>query len=123
MLLVLFLEDGKFTYIHETDLDVVKSILEYTLLYFGTSNPHKIKEVQATLKDYPLQIKPYTIKKVEIQAETVEEIAKNSLFLSSLNNNVPILMEDTGLFIISLKGFPGPYTAYVHKTIGVRGIL
>ncbi len=32
-------------------------------------------------------------------------------------------MEDAGLFIDSLGGFPGPYAAYAYKTIRNRGIL
>ena len=32
-------------------------------------------------------------------------------------------MDDTGLFIEALAGFPGPYAAYVQDTIGNEGIL
>ena len=35
----------------------------------------------------------------------------------------PIIIEDDGLFIDSLNGFPGPYSSYVFKTIGNKGIL
>ena len=34
-----------------------------------------------------------------------------------------ILAEDSGLFIDSLEGFPGPYSSYVEDTIGLPGIL
>ena len=33
------------------------------------------------------------------------------------------MVEDAGLFIEALKGFPGPYSSYVYKTLGVQGIL
>jgi len=32
-------------------------------------------------------------------------------------------VEDAGLFVEALKGFPGPYSAYVYRTLGTRGIL
>jgi len=32
-------------------------------------------------------------------------------------------VEDAGLFIEALNGFPGPYSHYVYQTIGTRGIL
>jgi len=32
-------------------------------------------------------------------------------------------VEDTGLFIDALNGFPGALAAYVHKSIGLQGIL
>jgi len=36
---------------------------------------------------------------------------------------MPIFVEDAGLFVEALKGFPGPYAAYVYHTIGNQGIL
>jgi XTP/dITP diphosphohydrolase len=35
----------------------------------------------------------------------------------------PIIIEDDGLFIKSLNGFPGQYSSYSFATIGNRGIL
>ncbi|NOZ89276.1 MAG: RdgB/HAM1 family non-canonical purine NTP pyrophosphatase, partial [Crenarchaeota archaeon] len=35
----------------------------------------------------------------------------------------PVAVEDAGLFVDALSGFPGPYSSYVYKTIGVHGIL
>ncbi len=32
-------------------------------------------------------------------------------------------MEDSGLFIPTLKGFPGPYSSYIYKTLGLEGVL
>ena len=36
---------------------------------------------------------------------------------------LPIFVEDAGLFIDALEGFPGPYAAYVYHTIHNNGIL
>jgi XTP/dITP diphosphohydrolase len=33
------------------------------------------------------------------------------------------MIEDAGMFIDCLKGFPGVYSAYVQKTVGNNGIL
>ena len=35
----------------------------------------------------------------------------------------PVMVDDTGFFIRALRGFPGPYAAYVLDTIGMEGIL
>ena len=35
----------------------------------------------------------------------------------------PILIDDSGLFINALNGFPGVYSAYALKTISYQGIL
>ena len=59
----------------------------------------------------------------EIQADTALDIARNSL--TSL---VPLVsgnfcIEDSGLQVDALNGFPGPYSSYVFRTIGWQGIL
>lgn len=97
--------------------------MKRVIINFATGNTHKVEEVKYALKDYPLEVKPLNIKGVEIQAETVEEIAKSSALQASRTNRIPVIVEDTGLFIESLMGFPGPYAAYVHETIGVEGVL
>jgi XTP/dITP diphosphohydrolase len=37
--------------------------------------------------------------------------------------SLPVIVEDAGLFIDALKGFPGPYAAYAYKTVGNKGLL
>ena len=34
-----------------------------------------------------------------------------------------LLVEDSGLFIDALPGFPGVYSAHVHQSLGCEGIL
>jgi XTP/dITP diphosphohydrolase len=41
----------------------------------------------------------------------------------SFRTTKPIIVEDDGLFIDSLSGFPGPFSSYVFDTIGNNGIL
>ncbi len=51
--------------------------------------------------------------------EIVAEKVKSAFGLVSR----PVIVEDDGLFIDSLKGFPGQYSSFVFKTIGNAGIL
>lgn len=60
---------------------------------------------------------------VEPQAETVEEIARAKAEQAYAAIKVPLIVDDTGLFIDALAGFPGPYAAYVQETIGNAGVL
>lgn len=59
----------------------------------------------------------------EIQSDTLEEVVKSAL--ASLTGSVEgnFLIDDSGLFIQSLGGFPGVYSSYVYHTIGLDGIL
>jgi len=63
------------------------------------------------------------VKSLEIQNDNLEEIARTSAFEATRRNHLPIIVEDAGLFVNALKGFPGPYSAYAHRTIGNEGIL
>jgi XTP/dITP diphosphohydrolase len=53
----------------------------------------------------------------EIQSDSIEEIAfekSNSAYKQLYR---PVIVEDDGLFIDELNGFPGQYSSYVYKTI------
>ena len=93
------------------------------VVYFATGNREKLREVTDILQGYPLMIEQVDAKGVEIQSNSIEEIAKESATTAAQRTNLPVFVEDTGLFIQGLNGFPGPYAAYVHRTIGLRGVL
>lgn len=59
----------------------------------------------------------------EIQADTIEETIVPGLNWLMERYNRPLMIDDSGLFVDSLKGFPGVYSAYVFKTLGCDGIL
>jgi XTP/dITP diphosphohydrolase len=96
-----------------------------TEFYFATHNAHKIAEAEAALS--PLSIKVSKLEqqfeKVEIQHPNLEEIARTALGIIVNDVKLNIFVEDSGLFIHELNGFPGPYSAYVFETLGVDGIL
>lgn len=100
-----------------------KTIKKQHLLFFATGNLNKLKEVQHVLREYPLEIRGVDLKGKELQGETVEEIAEASVLHAYNKMRKPIFTEDTGLFIKQLGGFPGPFSSYVYKTIGIAGVL
>ncbi|MEM3811213.1 MAG: non-canonical purine NTP pyrophosphatase, partial [Conexivisphaerales archaeon] len=61
--------------------------------------------------------------KPEIQDDNIENIALNAAVQISTKINNFFVVEDDGLFLNEFKGFPGPYTSYAFKTIGIPGIL
>ena len=60
---------------------------------------------------------------VEIQSDSLEEIAREKAKAAFAKVKRRIIVEDDGLFIDSLSGFPGQYSSFVLKTIGNDGIL
>ncbi|MCL4436961.1 MAG: XTP/dITP diphosphatase [Thaumarchaeota archaeon] len=91
---------------------------------FATGNLHKFKEAQAILFDTGIQLEMISsAKALEIQSDDLTEIAVASLRDTHIRERGPLIVEDAGLFVESLNGFPGPYSAYVNRTLGCDGIL
>lgn len=91
--------------------------------YFVTTNVHKFQEAQKVLAEYKLATAKLRVEAVEIQDDSLENIAKFSALDAVKNCGLPIFVEDAGLFVEALGGFPGPYSAYVYRTIKPKGIL
>ena len=89
------------------------------MIYFVTSNKGKYAEAEAIFSGLLQRNIGYT----EIQADTLEEVAAFGMKEVALRLKGPVMLEDAGLFIEALQGFPGVYSAYVQKTIGNAGIL
>ncbi len=100
------------------DSDAVKNSLK-----FVTSNQHKFSEADGILADYGISIEMVLLELREIQADTLEEIAAEKAREACRRIDGPAMVEDTGLFIKELLGFPGPYSAYVFRTVGNMGVL
>jgi XTP/dITP diphosphohydrolase len=59
----------------------------------------------------------------EIQAESLEITIIPGLQWCISKFDRPVMIDDSGLFVDALKGFPGVYSSYVFKTVGCDGIL
>lgn len=92
-------------------------------LTFVTTNVGKANEIRSLLKTFGIEIDVCTIKLTEIQSDSLEEIATRSCEEAYEILRKPVFVEDAGLFIERLNGFPGPYTSYVYRTIGIAGVL
>jgi XTP/dITP diphosphohydrolase len=97
--------------------------LKGKVIFFATNNINKFNEARKVLAEYKIAVGMLRVKTLEIQSESLEEIAKTSALEAFKQCNLPIIVEDAGLFIVALNGFPGPYAAYTYKTIGNGGLL
>ena len=92
-------------------------------LFFASSNNHKFEEVKRILTDQGLEINFSKINLEEIQSNSLSEIAKRKALDAFSKIQKPLIIEDDGIFIDSLNGFPGPYSSYVYDTIGNEGLM
>jgi XTP/dITP diphosphohydrolase len=97
--------------------------LKGRVVFFATNNFNKFNEARRVLGEYGIAVGMLRVKTAEIQSDKLNEIAQASVIEAFRNCNLPVIVEDAGLFIEALRGFPGPYSAYVYKTIGNAGLV
>lgn len=87
-------------------------------LYFITGNEHKFKEVKEMLPT----VEQLDIDLPEIQDLDPQEIIKEKLLEAKKHHNGMFIVEDTGLYINSMNGFPGPLVKWVLKAVDRIGL-
>jgi len=59
----------------------------------------------------------------EMQAETCEEVARQSAIYAANELGEPCVVMDAGFFIEALNGFPGPFVKYVNEWLSEEQLL
>jgi len=88
-----------------------------------TGNKAKGEEALGILESLGVKARVVVMRKHEIQSESLEEVALHAARLAYATLRKPLVVDDSGLFIEALNGFPGPYSSYVYSKIGLWGIL
>ena len=89
------------------------------MLHYVTTNPGKAREAREYLGeavtqtdfDYP-----------EIQAPELGPISAEGARAAYREVGDPVVVDDAGLFVEALDGFPGPYSSYVEETLGIERV-
>ena len=97
--------------------------LTKSTIHLATNNMNKFEEIRNVLENSKINLRVINIKGNEIQAFSVLSVARQSALNIAEKFEGAFLVEDSGLYIDSLYGFPGPYSSFVYKTIGVGGII
>jgi XTP/dITP diphosphohydrolase len=87
-----------------------------------TSNPHKAAEV-AKFFEGVAEVEHVRLEIPEYRDNDVRNIAREKASYAYSRISRPLIVDDTAFSVDALKGFPGPYAAYVQETIGNAGIL
>lgn len=90
---------------------------------FVTNNDHKVSEANRILSPFGIEMIKSNFVKVELQSTSLRRIAKHASIIAANKLLKPVVVEDSGLFIKALGGFPGPFSSYVYKKLGCKGIL
>jgi len=103
-------------------------------ILFVSSNDNKVREARRILSKFGINVLHYKGKIREIQENSLSKIASQKVldaYEEARRRKLPrgaagptgVIVEDDGLFIDSLGGFPGPYSSYAYDTIGNKGIM
>jgi len=88
-----------------------------------TSNLGKVKEYRNSLASFGIEIEHVKVPYDEIQSSKLEDVVKDGMHSLKAAGLKDFIIDDSGMFVDALGGFPGVYSAYVQKTIGNAGIL
>ena len=88
-----------------------------------TTNEGKFTEFGSALADIGLNLERVNIAYPEIQADTLGEVVTFGMQWLNRKLSKPYVIDDSGLFIGGLGGFPGVYSSYAYRTLGNAGIL
>lgn len=80
------------------------------IIYFLSSNQGKIDEVKAMLSSVTIKVEPITEKINEIQSQDMLEIVTNKAIEAFARIGRPVVVDQTGMFLHDLGGFPGGLT-------------
>lgn len=91
---------------------------------FVTTNAGKLAEARQRLGVAGVEVEGVHVENLpELQADGLETVARHKAEAARDQVDAPFVVEDAGLFVDALSGFPGVYSAYAHKTLGCDGIL
>ena len=88
-----------------------------------TSNPGKVAEYQKAFDSLGIEMEHYRLPYDEVQTSNLEEVVNKGMDEIIRQGVRDFIIDDSGLFVDALKGFPGVWSAYAQKTIGNKGIL
>ena len=90
---------------------------------FVTTNAGKFREVSALLRGHGIEIEHFDLHLPEVQGDELQEVVAYSIKVLADEADFDFLVDDSGFFVDALKGFPGVYSAYAYRTIGLPGLL
>lgn len=92
-------------------------------IIFATTNEHKLKEAMVVLEPRGFKVLSGKADVIEIQSEDPVEVCEDKARKAYEQIKKPLIVDDAGLFVSRLKGFPGTMTSQVADTIGIDGFM
>ncbi|MFB6203886.1 MAG: non-canonical purine NTP pyrophosphatase [Candidatus Nanohaloarchaea archaeon] len=88
-------------------------------IFFATGNEGKVRHADRILED--VKVRQADVETIEPSLDSIEEIARAKVEQAREkvdNRDSLLIADDSGLFVDSLDGFPGPQTAFFDRKVG-----
>lgn len=92
-------------------------------IVFVTGNKGKFAEVRDILRAFEIEAIQDKDGYPELQEDELEPIAAYGAEYVANKLNMPVMVDDSGIFIKALNGFPGPYSRFVEDKLGNPRVL
>jgi len=89
------------------------------MIRFVTTNPGKVAEAREYLDE---RVEQLDFDYPERQADDLAAVAAHGARAAYRHAGEPVIVDDSGLTIDALGGFPGPYSSYVEDTLGIERV-
>ena len=90
------------------------------MLRYVTTNAGKVREARDYLADG--EVAQLDFDYAEIQSPDLGPIAARGAREAYRHADGAVLVDDAGLFVDALDGFPGPYSSFVEETLGIERV-
>jgi XTP/dITP diphosphohydrolase len=92
-------------------------------ILFCTTNRGKLAEAERILKRYSITLVHRNVKGTEVRSDDCREVSACCASELYRRFRRPLIVEDSGIYVEALGGFPGAYSAWAMEKIGIGGIL
>ena len=89
------------------------------MVWFVTTNDGKVDEAREYLD---AQVEQFAFDYPERQADDLATVAAHGARAAYRHVGEPVIVDDSGLTVDALSGFPGPYSSYVEETLGIERV-
>lgn len=92
-------------------------------IVFVTGNATKLLHAREALKGLNIEIINQKIDLIEPREDNPDQVAAQKAIQAFNQINQPLIVEDSGIFITALNGFPKTFIHFAQDTIGLSGIM
>ena len=90
---------------------------------FVTGNKSKVLHAKVALEEFSIDVTSQKLEMIEPREEEPEMVAIEKAIQAFEQIKMPLIVEDSGIFITALNGFPKTFVHFVESTIGIKNIL